>query len=439
MSKKFTAADTLSFGFMLFAFFLGAGNIIFPPLAGMQSGPNLVPAMAGFLLTAVGLPLICMVAIARTGGGVSAMTRGLPTWVGVTIAATIFIVIGPAFAIPRTGLVAYEIGAVPFLGATSSMTQLVFTAAFFSLVALLALYPGKLMDIVGKALTPTLMLLLAVLALSVLFAPEVAVPAAQGGWAEDALTTGFLEGYMTMDVLGAMMFGTLLLDILRRKGVTEPASQARQMLLAGIIAATGLACVYISLFYVGAASVEMAPDASNGGAILAAYVHGMFGSFGVVMLAAVVVLACLTTAVGLTTAFAEFFNEKISLGYRNWVFICVITCLLVANVGLEQLIAISIPVLFIIYPVTVAVVIFVFARPFVAARTATLSTMLISALFTGVLSGLNVAGLAAPIVEAFHFLPLFDMHLAWILPVTISLVIGLIYKRSERGVAAENA
>ncbi len=424
---------------MLFAFFLGAGNIIFPPLAGLQAGPNLLPAMLGFLLTAVGLPLLCMVAIARTSGGVTAMTKGLPSWVGGIIAATIFIVIGPAFAIPRTGLVAYEIGAVPFLSAGGATAQFLFTLGFFAVVALLALYPGRLMDIIGKALTPTLIVLLGVMAVSVLFAPEVAVPAAQGGWAKDALSTGFLEGYMTMDVLGAVMFGTLLLDILRRKGVTDPASQARQMVFAGIIAAIGLACVYTSLFFVGAASAEMAADASNGGAILAAYVEGMFGSFGVVMLAAVVMLACLTTAVGLTTAFAEFFSEKVGLDYRLWIFICVFACLLVANVGLEQLIAISIPVLFIIYPVTVALVIFVFARPAVSARTGTQAAMLASALFTGVLSSLNVAGVATPVVDAFRFLPLFDMHLAWILPVMLSLAVGLVYKRGERSVAAERA
>ncbi|GAA4877569.1 branched-chain amino acid transport system II carrier protein [Ferrimonas pelagia] len=424
---------------MLFAFFLGAGNIIFPPLAGLQSGENMLPAMLGFLITAVSLPLICLVAIARVGGGVSAMTEGLPTWVGTVIAAAIFIVIGPAFATPRTGLVAYEIGAVPFLGEATGMTQAIFTGIFFVIATVLALYPGKLMDIIGKALTPTLIVLLSVLAISVLFAPEVAVAEAQGGWATDAFTTGFLEGYMTMDALGAMVFGTLLVDILRRKGVTEPVAQARYMMIAGVIAALGLAFVYISLFYVGAVSADMAADASNGGAILAAYVQGLFGGFGAVILAAVVVLACLTTAVGLTTAFAEFFNSKVKLGYRNWVLLCSAVCLFVANIGLEQLISISIPVLFIVYPIAMALVIYVFARPAIAARTVTLAAMLSGAAITGILSGLNVAGVAASLVAAFDFLPLYDLHMAWIAPVTLTLLGGMLYKRGEKPLAAEEA
>ncbi|SHH78660.1 branched-chain amino acid:cation transporter, LIVCS family [Ferrimonas marina] len=435
MSKRLSTTDTLSFGFMLFAFFLGAGNIIFPPLAGLQSGENLMPAMMGFLITAVGLPLICLVAIAKIGGGIPSMTKGLPTWVGTAIAATIFVVIGPAFATPRTGLVAYEIGAVPFLQDPSSSTQVIFTIAFFAIATLLALYPGKLMDIVGKALTPTLILLLTALAVSVLVAPSVPAGEATGAWAEDAFTTGFLEGYMTMDALGALIFGTLLVDILRRKGVTDSGDQARYMMIAGVIAAIGLAFVYISLFYVGGASAEIAATADNGGAILSAYVQSMFGGFGAVILAAVVVLACLTTAVGLTTAFAEYFNSKIKLGYRNWVLICAAVCLVVANLTLSELIAISIPVLFVVYPIAMALVIYVFARPAIAARTTTLAAMLIGALVTGVASGLNVAGLAQPLVAQFSILPLFDQHMGWIVPVIAALTFGLVYKRNERALA----
>ncbi|MBW3164759.1 branched-chain amino acid transport system II carrier protein [Ferrimonas balearica] len=438
LSKRLTTTDTLSLGFMLFAFFLGAGNIIFPPMAGMSAGENLMPAMLGFLVTAVGLPLLGLIAVAKAGGGIPVITRLLPAWVGTAVAVAIFIVIGPAFAAPRTGLVAYEIGLLPFLSEGTALTQLGFTFLFFVLAVALALRPGKLMDTVGKMLTPALILLLAVLAISVLVAPQDPIGAATGVWQDTPFTNGFLEGYMTMDALGALMFGTLMVDILRRKGVTDAASQAGYLMKAGVIAATGLAVVYVSLFYLGATSSVLAAGSENGGAVLSAYVMQVFGTPGLFILSAVVTLACLTTAVGLISACSEYFNELLpKISYRNWVLINASACAVVANVGLAQLITISIPVLFIVYPVAMALIIYAFAGRQISQKKTVLGAMIAIAFFTGLLSGLKVAGVAEPLVNAFGFLPLFDKHLAW-LPLTLLVAIaGMAYKRSERQIVAE--
>ncbi|MBY5992466.1 branched-chain amino acid transport system II carrier protein [Ferrimonas balearica] len=433
MSKPLTTTDTLSLGFMLFAFFLGAGNIIFPPMAGMSAGENLTPAMLGFLVTAVGLPLLGLIAVAKAGGGIPVITKMLPAWVGTAVAVAIFIIIGPAFAAPRTGLVAYEIGLLPFLSEGTATTQLFFTLGFFVLATALALRPGKLLDTVGKMLTPALILLLSVLAISVMVAPQDPIGAATETWQENAFTTGFLEGYMTMDALGALMFGTLMVDILRRKGVTDASAQAGYLMKAGVIAAVGLALVYISLFYVGATSSVLAAGSENGGAVLSAYVQQVFGAPGLFILSAVVTLACLTTAVGLISACSEFFNSLVpKLSYRNWVLVVATACAVVANVGLSQLIAISIPVLFIVYPVAMALIMYVFARKQISQRKTVLGAMITVAFVIGVLSGLNVAGFAPGLVGAFSFLPLYDQHMAW-LPLTLLVMVsGMAYKRSER-------
>ncbi|MFB0975148.1 MAG: branched-chain amino acid transport system II carrier protein, partial [Tolumonas sp.] len=154
---------------MTFAFFLGAGNIIFPPMAGYLAGENMGFAMVGFLVTAVGLPLATLLAIASAGGGLLTMTRMLPAWVGTSIAIATYIIIGPAFATPRTGLVTYEMAVKPFIGSYDSQLVLtLFSVAYFGLTLFLSLNQGKLLDAVGKILTPVLALLLAVLGIAVL-------------------------------------------------------------------------------------------------------------------------------------------------------------------------------------------------------------------------------------------------------------------------------
>ncbi|WP_028117041.1 branched-chain amino acid transport system II carrier protein [Ferrimonas senticii] len=440
MSKRLTTADTLSLGFMVFAFFLGAGNIIFPPMAGMLAGENMPLAMSGFLMTAVGLPLIGLIAVAKMGGGVLTMTKQLPAWVGIAIALGIYIVIGPAFAAPRTGLVAYEIGMVPFLSEAGDLSQWLYTAGFFIVALLLALSPGKLMDVVGKVLTPALIVLLAILAVSAVIDPQDPIAAASDPWIDSPLTTGFLEGYMTMDALASLMFGMLVVDMLRRKGITDNADVARYLSIAAVIAAVGLAAVYISLFYLGATSSVLGAGAANGGVILAAYVGQVFGEFGKVILAAVVTLACLTTAVGLLSACSEYFNELApKVSYKAWVVINAVVCALVANVGLSQLIAISIPVLFIVYPIAMALIVFAFAKPFISQTRPVLAALLISAVFVGTLSAIKVAGIEAlaGVVELFSFLPLFDQHMAWA-PLTVVIIIaGVFYKRNQPQLVAE--
>ncbi|MBT1443554.1 branched-chain amino acid transport system II carrier protein [Shewanella sp. JM162201] len=429
-NKQMSFSDTLSLGFMTFAFFLGAGNLIFPPFAGMLAGENMPLAMLGFLVTAVGMPLVGLIAVAKTQGKVMAY---LPAFAATALAVSIYIIIGPAFAAPRTGLVAYEIGAKPFLGDTSAVwmlgsislnvSQLLCTLGFFALTMLLALFPGKLMDSVGKVLTPVLMILLMVLALSVVFLPggETGIP--QGDYAASPLIKGVIEGYNTMDTLASLMFGMLIIDLLRKKGVNEPAAQTKALVRAALIAASGLAFVYVSLFFLGATAGDIATGAENGGQILTRYVDREFGTMGAVMLAAVVSLACLTTAVGLVSACSDYFNELFpSIKYRQFVVLFSVICAVVANVGLTQLIAISIPVLLSVYPVVIALVAATFLTERFPNPELSHRAVLAVALLFGAIDGLKAAGVD---MSAFAFMPLYNEGMAWLLPTLATMVVCL--------------
>ncbi|WP_188628585.1 branched-chain amino acid transport system II carrier protein [Oceanisphaera marina] len=423
VNKSLSPFDVLGLGFMTFAFFLGAGNIIFPPLAGFLAGENITSAMSGFLLTAVGLPLVTLIAAALAGGGLPTMGRYLPTGVVTVMATAIFIIIGPAFAAPRTGLVAYEMGLKPFLQDPSQFTLTLFTIGFFGLVLLLSLNQGQLLDAIGKVLTPILLLLLIGLAIAVFISPQGTQPEVNEAYMAQPFVKGFIEGYNTMDTFAALMFGMLILDVLRQKGVTDKRAQSRYLMIAALIAAAGLGFVYVSLFILGGTSLGVVESANNGGEIISAYVLSLFGAPGLWILAAIVSLACITTAVGLVSACADYFHRLTGKGsYRVWVVINALACMLVANVGLNTLITVSIPVLVAFYPVAVALVLATYLRPLMRAPVFAFRLTLAVALVFGLIDGMQAAGLN---MSAFHLLPMFDIGMAWVLPTCVAVAIGL--------------
>lgn len=434
MKQTMTRADLLGLGFMTFAFFLGAGNIIFPPMAGYLAGENMGFAMSGFLITAVGLPLATILSISFAGGGLLTMTRLLPRWAGLSIAIATYIIIGPAFATPRTGLVTYEMAVKPFIGSMDGQMMLTaFSVLYFGVTLFLSLNQGKLLDAVGKILTPVLVLLLAVLGVAVLIEPQGTVPSVSADYMAHPLVKGLVEGYNTMDTFGALMFGMLIIDVLKSRGISNTAQQTRYLAVASVIAATGLALVYIALFNLGGtAGGVMANAPQNGGELVAAYVALLFGPMGSVVLAAIVGLACLTTSVGLTSACADFFHTLWPrYSYKQCAAVIAVLCAIIANVGLTQLLVISIPVLVAIYPVAIALVMVTFMRNWFFNQAVAYRLVLGVALLFGSLDGIKAAGADLSVL---NFMPLFEMGLAWVLPTLVALVVSLLWRVPEASV-----
>ncbi|WP_116475165.1 branched-chain amino acid transport system II carrier protein [Zobellella maritima] len=434
MNKSLSTFDVLGLGFMTFAFFLGAGNIIFPPLAGFLAGENLGSAMFGFLITAVGLPLAGLVAAALAGGGLPTMGRDLPPVVIAIMGSAIFIIIGPAFAAPRTGLVAFEMGVKPFLDNPGQASLTLYTIVFFGVALLLSLSQGRLLEAVGKLLTPILLLLLVVLAVSVFVNPQGTQPEVTEAYLSQPFVKGFIEGYNTMDTFASLLFAILILDVLRKKGVTDSKAQSRYLLMAALIAAAGLGFVYTSLFILGGTSLGVVESAGNGGEIISAYVLALFGTPGLWVLAAIVTLACLTTAVGLISSCADYFHNLTGKGnYRGWVVLIAAACALVANVGLNTLISVSIPILVALYPVAIALVLATYLRPLMKSPVFAFRLIIAVAFVFGLLDGMQAAGLN---MSAFDFLPMFGVGMAWVLPTLAAAVLGLVTGKTEQKAVA---
>ncbi|KAB2824095.1 branched-chain amino acid transport system II carrier protein [Aliivibrio finisterrensis] len=437
MKQSLKLTDIIAVGFMLFAFFLGAGNIIFPPIAGQMAGEHVYSAMGGFLITAVGLPLLTIIAIGIAGGSWQQLTRDLPPKVAMIMAILMFVIIGPAFAAPRTGLVAYEMAAKPFMSAEAGQLSLtLFSIAFFSIAMFFAWSQGKLIDTIGKFLTPALFIGLIILAIAVFVNPQGDIVAATGNYIEQPLTTGFFEGYNTMDTFGALMFGILIIDALKKKGITEHKATTKYLTAAGCIAALGLAFVYVSLFYLGATSSTVAPGATNGGAILTAYTHALFGSSGQIVLSVIVLIACLTTAIGLISACADYFSSICKVTYKTWVIVVGVACAVVANVGLTQLITLSVPVLFLLYPVAIALVALAFTRKFMPNPRLAYRVVILVATCFAVLDAAKVAGAD---MSAFSILPLFNHGMAWVIPTFVSMIAVRFVGKKEDELVTKNA
>lgn len=436
---------------MLCAFFLGAGNIIFPTSAGLLAGHNVFSSMTGFLLTGVGLPLASVIALAVSGGSLKSLTRYLPAGAGTAAAIVLFIVIGPAFATPRTSLVTWDLAIKPLIGAVKPEAeysyQLMVTSAFFIIATIFAIFRGKLIDNIGKILTPLLFLLLVILAIAVIISPWGSLQAPIGEpYNNYPMTKGFLEGYNTMDAFASFMFGGLIVDILRAKGVEDNRSVRNYLLIAGFIAAAGLSFVYISLFWLGStAGGAFTGDSTSGAAILAAYVHYLFGNTGAYILSGVVILACLTTAIGLLSACADYFSRLLSfakLSYQAWVIIFAVISAWVANVGLSALIAASIPSLYALYPMVITIVVLTFLHNDMRHPQLVYRLVMLVALIMGILAAAKMyfvlasAGqatlLAIPIQywEKFMMLlknlPLYAQDMEWLVPVAIAMVIAFV-------------
>ncbi|MDQ0186242.1 branched-chain amino acid transport system II carrier protein [Cytobacillus kochii] len=428
--------NTLSFkqifsiGLMLFALFFGAGNMIFPPFLGQEAGTSVWVAIIGFLITGVGLPLIAVIAIAKSGDVQTMANRVHPLY-GLIFTVAMYLVIGPLFAIPRTGTVSYEIGVLPFLSenaANSIWPLLIFSIVFFVLTTLLAMNPGKLVDVIGNILTPLLLIILAVIVIKAIISPIGDPQAPTGAYVDSAFFKGFIEGYLTMDTIAALVFGIIVISSIKGFGVTKKASITKICIAAGLIAAAGLAIIYVSLAYIGSTSPNTLGVQPNGGALLSVAAQFLFGSAGGYILGFAIIFACLTTSVGLISSCAAYFNKLVpSISYKKFVIIFSIFSMAIANVGLTQLINFSVPVLTFLYPLAIVLILLTLINNVFKGASIVYICALIPTGIISIIDGFNAAGLGSEgLNNTLSILPLFSVGIGWLVPAIIGAIVGFI-------------
>ena len=446
-TKKLTLRQKILVAGTLFGMFFGAGNLIFPVHLGQMAGQNALPAIIGFIITAVGIPILGVAAIGVThSDGLQTLSGKVGKGYGIFFTCLLYLTIGPLFAIPRCATVSFTTGITPLLGADSPerLYLLLFSAVFFAFVLFFSLRPGKITVWIGKIINPLFLFFFAVLMLAALLAPGAAVSAVDPveAYRSDAFFPALIEGYGTMDAIAGLAFGIVVIDVIRRMGVDNDDAIAEDVLSSGLLTGALMALIYVVSIVVGAQSRGLFELSENGGIALTQIAGHYLGGVGLFILAFTITFACLKTSIGLVTACAETFSKMTNgkISYRSWAILFTVFSFAVSNIGLSAIIEYSIPMLMLIYPPAIALILLAFLGKFFAHdRTVYIATMIgtwAAAIFdcmktlpAPVQAALH---LDAPIAFAAAHLPLFDKNLGWLLPAVIGFAAGMAIRVSRR-------
>lgn len=409
-------------GLALFAMFFGAGNLIIPVMIGVNAGTQSWVSAIGFIASGVLLPALSMIALATKHPEEERFADRLGTPVGLVLTTIIFLSCGMIYGIPRVGAVSFEFAAAPIVG-NSQLALLAYSAGFFTVAYFLARRPAQMVRNIGTWLTPALLALLLALVIASFSLPEVNVEP-KDMFVTSPVVGGFIQGYFTMDALAALVFGGVIVAAFAAAGHKDRQLQ-RSTALAGVFAGMLLTIVYLGLIRVG-----LVGTGSNGAAVISGVAHGAFGKAGQMLFGAIVVLACLTTTLGLIAAFVHYFHTLVpQISAHSWLLMCVGVSFALANLGLERILAVVAPLNQLLYPMVICLVL-----------VALLDAIMPLELYWSYRVSAWIAGFLA-VFEALYstgfemfeslriFLDVFPMgylQMAWVAPALAGLMIGLI-------------
>lgn len=425
----------MKISFLLFSIFFGAGNLIFPPFLGQCAGSAMVPALAGFLVTAVVLPVLGVIVIAKFGGLDKLSSRVGPRF-AIFFSILIYLSLGPGLAIPRAASVPFEMAVAPYLPETASLTfwRIAYSLVFFAISLWLCLTPSKLLDRFGYVLTPALLLLILVLSVSFLVNGQVAVAAPQPEYATGGVMKGFIDGYQTMDAIAGLNFGLVVSTTLMSMGVTDTDGIVRHTRRVGLWVGIMLGLVYVMLAYLGMASSGVYSIEGNGAWTLRCIVKQLYGEAGGIVIASIFTLACLTTCVGLTNSISQFFNQLFpKVSYRAFVFIITVFSFLVCNQGLNTILSISVPILNAIYPASILLILMGLTDRYWQGNRLIYPLTIALVGFVSVVYALFDMGLELGFITAVcSWLPGFEGGFGWVSVAAVSMIVSLIFGKKAR-------
>ncbi|TDM41140.1 branched-chain amino acid transport system II carrier protein [Macrococcoides canis] len=434
---KLTFKENMFIGSMLFGLFFGAGNLIFPIHFGQTAGSNVWLTNLGFLITAIGLPFLGIIAIgiSKTNGVFDISMRVNRTYAYI-FTILLYLVIGPLFALPRLATTSFEIAFSSFITESNSKVFLfIFSLIFFVIAWLFSRKPSKILDYIGKFLNPVFLFLLGVLMLLAFIKPMGNIESAsiQSDYQSNAVLKGFIDGYNTLDALASLAFGIIIVTTIKKLGITNPVNIAKETVKSGFISIVLMGIIYTLLALMGAMSLGQFKVSENGGIALAQIAHYYLGDYGIILLSLIIIVACLKTAIGLITAFSETFTELFpKRSYLMFATVVSIVSFTIANVGLTKIITYSIPVLMFLYPLAITLILLtLFSKYFNHSRTVyqfTTYFTLIAAFIDGLKASpefiANTAISKNIVGFGEQYLPLSSIGMGWVLPAIIGYIVG---------------
>lgn len=425
MKKEVQFKELLVLGFALFAMFFGAGNLIFPPYLGMISGTQWWLGFLGFMITDAGLALLGVIALSKFDGELGMVTEKINKQFGIFVSLAIVLCIGPLFATPRTAAATFEIGIQPIFG--DMINRNLFSIIFFAVVCLLTVKDTKVVEIVGKFLTPILLICMIVLIVAGVVRPFSEIGG--GPIIESTIKRGIQDGYQTMDALASCMFALIIVKDIKNMGLSSKKKEVMTTVYSGVIAAVCLGVIYGGLTYLGA---QLSGNAQYGidsdqTAILVDITYRVLGSYGQYIIAIIAGFACLTTAIGLVSSTANYFNElfKGKISYVVLVIVTSIVCAFISMLGVGQILKIAAPVLEIIYPCVVTIILVALFDNYIHDNIIYKIPTYVS-FICGIILVLHGMKIITALDGIIMKLPFYEIGLAWVLPTFISLVVAII-------------
>lgn len=430
MNQKKKVRDIFVVGFALFAMFLGAANIIFPPYLGARSGSAWLLAGLGFILTGTGLPLLGIVATARAGGNAEDISARVSARFSRGFITLLILFIGPLFAVPRTAATTVELSVLPFLPEqTPHLPVLIIgSGVFFAICLSFVLNPSKAIDKIGNYLTPVLLVfLLSLIALSIVRPIGVPGDPDPEFLEKGMFYQGFTTGYQTMDALASILFCATVFHSLTQKGYSEDETK-KMMLPIAILAAAGTTIVYSGFIWIGASASRELSGIQDFSSLTVAAVTLLAGIYGRIILAIIIFLACCTTAIGLIMTCSEYFY-KIGNGKYRYKSIAILVTFLayaISIIGVDGIIGLAAPVLEVMYPAVIVLIVLNLFGTRIKHDYA-FHGALIAALPATVLNVLRLYKTTRPIADRWlSFFPLGDAGFGAFIPAVGGAIIGML-------------
>lgn len=411
--------DSVIIGFALFAMFFGAGNLIFPPFLGNSVGDQFLPALVGFLITGIGLPLLGIIACARIDGPFEKMAGRVGKTFAVVSTIILILAIGPIIAIPRTASTTFEIGvSTLFPAATQGMTTLI----YFAITLFFVLRPTAIVDAIGKVLTPILLVVLVIIISKGLISPIGEIATLE---VSQVFTSSFKEGYQTMDAIAAVIFASIVISSVHAKGYKDAKSSSKVIMTAGCIAIAGLALIYGGLLYLGAQTSMLTEMSFSRTQLLLYIVREVFGPLGVVLLSICATVACLTTAIALLSSSAEFFTRlfKQKVSYNLIAIMLTVISALMATNDVDQIVALAGPSLDIIYPVVIVLIILTLLGNWIKDDRVVAWTIYVT-LGISLIINLSLLLKWESLLAILNYLPLQQAGFGWLVPSVLTCLIA---------------
>ena len=440
MKNRLTFIETLSVTSLLFGLFFGSGNLIFPVSLGQMAGANVGAASAGFLVTAVGMPLLGVVALGLSKcHGVRELSSKVGRAYSIFFTCALYLSIGPLFVAPRCITVPFDVGVVPMLpaGVNPRLALFIFSAAMFAALLWFSLRPSGILTWVGRVLNPMLLVMLGWLIVTSLLKPMGSASAItpEKAYAAGAFARGVLEGYNTMDTVAALAFGIIVINVIRDLGVSDPDAVAASVIKAGVFSCAFMGLIYVAMTYLGAQSRAVYPLAENGGLALGVISRHYFTGFGAIFLALTVLLACLKTAIGLIVSNAQTFAIMFpnAMSYNKWVVLFCCISFGLANLGLSTIIKFSLPILLTLYPLAITLILMTLWEHF---HSCPKKTFVVVTLFTAAGAVLDTLCMMSDLAKLFHaqslvswasrVMPMASYNMIWIPAALAGLIVSLL-------------